>query len=226
MSTFFDMDGGGETVTIEKTDNGDFIFHGWDEETELAAIELGFEPSACWIVWNAINDDALDEELLDYASNENVSVVEALIFAGASVKAVDADGWTPLHHAVHKGHTGVVKALLKARASADARNRYGYAPLHLAASSNNVDVTNILLSAGALVNSYHFTPLHTAALNGHVDVVTTLLKAGANVHAYTVDDKTPLRLAEQRGHALVVKVLKDWKGSAEHEQILRARLRR
>jgi len=87
MTTFFEMDCGGETVTIEKTDDGDFIFHGWDEETELAAIELGFEPSACLIVWNAINDDGLDAELRRQVFYGNALLVEALIFAGADANA-------------------------------------------------------------------------------------------------------------------------------------------
>jgi len=180
MSTFFEMDCGGETVTLEKTDDGNIIFHGWDEETELAAIELGFEPSACLVVWNAVNNDALDEELLDYTSDGNTLMVETLLFAGASVKAKTYTGWTPLHIAARWGNTAVAQFLIKSKASVDAETQDGW------------------------------TPLHLAAQGGRVDSVKVLLRAGANVRARTVSGKNPLSIASEYDKYDVVKVIKDW----------------
>ena len=141
MTAFLDMDCGGETVTIEKTDNGDIIFHGWDEETELAAIELGFEPSLCLMLWNAINNDKLDIELLNYTSDGNTLMVETLLFAGASANAIGLGGWSPLHEAAAEGNADVVKVLLEAGASVDARTKSGETPFSIAIS---VEVAEIL----------------------------------------------------------------------------------
>jgi len=180
MSTFFKLDCGGETVTIEKTDDGDFIFHGWDEETELAAIELGFEPSACWIVWNAINNDTLDEELFEQSYRGNVLCVEALIWAGSSVEAERYDEWTPLHVVAANGNADVAEILLEAGASVDAKTYTGW------------------------------TPLHVAAQDGHANVAKTLLKAGANVDAKDTAWVTPLKLALYYKKHDVVAVLESW----------------
>ena len=182
-STFFDIDCGGETVTIEKTDDGDFIFHGWDEETELAAIELGFESSLCWMFWNAINednDDEINEELLQQSHLGNTLVVKALLFAGANIETTNFSGWTPLHYAACYGRTDIVNLLIKAGASVDAKAWDGR------------------------------TPLYAAAANDHADVAKILLEAGASVDARTKSGKTPLKLALDYTNTSVVKVINDW----------------
>jgi len=180
MSTFLNIDCGGEAVTLERTNNGDIIFHGWDEETELAAIELGFEPSACWIIWNAINEDALDRELFSQAYRGNALLVEALIFVGASSKAKNYGDWTPLHIAGQLGYTTVAKLLLEAGANVDAK-----------------DPDN-------------WTPLHLAALSGRIDIVKLLLEAGASVYARTRDGQTPLGIASSREESNIVTIIHDW----------------
>ena len=177
MSTFFDIDCGGETVTIEKTDDGDFIFHGWDEEAELAAIELGFEPSTCWSVWEAINNDTLDTELIYHADQANALLVKTLLFAGASVDAKDDTDWTPLHEAARWGCSDVVRILLKAGASVDAKDWNGRTLLHMAAWYGHADITKILLEAGAKADvrdGVHETPLDHARMRKHDNVIAIL----------------------------------------------------
>jgi len=144
MSTLFEMDCGGETVTIERTDDGDFIFHNWDEETELAAIELGFEPSACLVVWNAINEDWLDAELIEQSARGNVLCVEALIFVGASVEAQRYGGWQPLHNAAMHGHADVAKVLLEAGANVSAKDYDGFTPRQNASLLGKTKVHKII----------------------------------------------------------------------------------
>jgi len=147
MSTFLNIDCGGETVTIEKTDDGDVIFHGWDEETEMAAIELGFEPSPCFAVWNAINDDALDDELCEYFNHDcdgNPLIAEALIFAGASVNRMEPGSWTPLHSAAYGGTTDVVRVLLEAGAQTDRKSRANMTPLQVAKLWGRAGVAKVL----------------------------------------------------------------------------------
>jgi len=180
MSTFFDIDCGGETVAIEKTDDGDFIFHGWDEETELAAIELGFEPSNCWIVWNAINNDDLDQELINQIHHNNNFVVEALLFLGVSVNCKVDNGWAPLHYAAGCGNIDAVKVLLEAGAGVDTRS------------------------------DFFSTPLHLAAMDGHNDIAKLLLEAGASVQAKNRSRQTPLHVAERYKRKGVATIINDW----------------
>jgi len=168
MSTFLNIDCGGETVTLERTDDDDIIFHGWDEETDLAAVELGFEPSACLIIWNAVNNDALDAELRRFASRGSALIVEALLFVGARVNAQDDLGWTPLHNAALRGHATVVKILLKAGAHHGIRSHRGMTQLQKAAWRGRADIAKILLDAGAKVDN---EALRAATQNGHKDVV-------------------------------------------------------
>ena len=217
MSTLFEMDCGGETVTIERTDDGDFIFHNWDEETELAAIELGFEPSACLAVWNAINDDRLDAELIEQSSKGTALCTEALIFAGASVDAKTRTRWTPLHYAADRGYEDIARVLVDAGASVDAKDCDEWTPLHNAAMSGHADVAKVLLEAGASVNEQHdagWTPLHEAARWGHTAATKVLLEAGANVDAKDTAGVTPLKLALYYKKHDVVAVLESW--IAEH----------
>jgi len=217
MSTFFEMDCGGETVTIEKTDDGDFIFHGWDEETGLAAVELGFKPSACLIIWSAINEDSLDEVLRQQCEVGDAAAVVALLFAGASVDAKDYDGWTPLHYAAYYVNADVTRVLLEAGASVDLKDSTGWTPLHLAAFRGHADLAKTLIGAGANVDArtnLKNTPLHIVADNGHPDIAKLLLKAGANFNAENHLGYTPLHTAERYQNKGVVKVIKAW--IAEH----------
>jgi hypothetical protein len=82
-SDFFEIDCDGEVVIIERTDDGKLLFHNWDMDAELAAIELGFEPSLCFHIWNVAAQDQLDHRLSEVAFDENIVLVEALLFAGA-----------------------------------------------------------------------------------------------------------------------------------------------
>jgi len=213
MNDLFKMDCGGENVTLERTSNGDIIFHGWDEETELAAIELGFEPSTCLMLWNAINDGILDEELFEQTRKGNALIVEALIFVGASVHEDFVDDWTPLHAAALLDHINIVNVLLKAGASVDTKDNGGVTPLHYATQFGHTDVAKVLLKAGASVDPKDidgWTPLHLAAANGHTDVVKVILEAGANVDARTEDGRTPLGLASSRSRPVIVEIIEDW----------------
>jgi len=50
---FFDLDCGDsdDPVRLEILDTGEVVFHNFDLEVELAAQELGFAPSDCYVVW-------------------------------------------------------------------------------------------------------------------------------------------------------------------------------
>ena len=86
-----------------------------------------------------------------------------------------ADGNSNLFHAVHGGHAGIVDILLAAGFDPNAEEKVGWTPLRIAAS------------------------------NGQRTIVTSLLKAGADKDRTTTDHGiTPLYMAAQNGHGLVV----------------------
>ena len=214
MSTLFEMDCGGETVTIEKTDDGDFIFHGYDEDAELAAIELGFEPSPCWIVWTAINNDELNYVLLDQVMLDHASEVEALIFVGADVEASGSENWKPLHTTAFNNSIKTAKTLIESGAHVDAKDEDGWTPLHAAVSRGHADLAKTLIGAGANVDAstnLKNTPLHLLADNGrHPDIARLLLKAVANFNAENHLGYTPLQTAEQYQSKGVATIINDW----------------
>ncbi|CAB4029582.1 serine threonine- phosphatase 6 regulatory ankyrin repeat subunit B-like, partial, partial [Paramuricea clavata] len=61
-------------------------------------------------------------------------ILQLLLNHGASVNAVNEEGYTPLHGAASRGHDGILQLLLNHGASVNAVNEEGYTPLHDAAS--------------------------------------------------------------------------------------------
>lgn len=80
---------------------------------------------------------------------EQQSITELLINAGAQLEAQDHDLRTPLHVAAIRGHKVTVQLLIKAGANIEAKNSNGCTPLHLAVQKDHQDIVKILLSNGA-----------------------------------------------------------------------------
>ena len=58
-----------------------------------------------------------------------------------------------------------------------------------------------------------------AAFHGHADIVKLLLEKGANVNSIGKGGVTALRIAEQRGHAHIVDILRAAGGKRYTENI-------
>jgi hypothetical protein len=144
-STFYELEcGGDEPVVMERRDDGELIFHGWDQEAEEAAIELGFEPSLCWKVWQ--RKDHLDLGLIDVAEGD-LEEVAALLAAGADVHASEDDA---IFVAAEHGHLEVAKLLIDHGADV---NVFYEAPLAVAATD---EMHELLIEAGADPNVDHW----------------------------------------------------------------------
>jgi hypothetical protein len=186
-STFYELDcGEDEPVVMERRDDGELIFHGWDQDAEAAAVELGFEPSLCFVVHQATRSDDLDWALWHSIRDHNAPLVAALLAGGADPNAEDPN---------YKKYKGT-------------HNPAG-TPLGTAILEGDPDVVLIVIEAGADVNADDGYALTKSARLGDHALVDILLSAGADAHA---DDYEALRQADQYGHTTVVKILKDWIG--------------
>ena len=128
------------------------------------------------------------------------------------VKAISADGWTPLHLAAYFGHPDAAKALLNKGADVNARstNAMRNTPLHAAVAGRNLAIVKLLLDFGADVNATQsggWTPLHAAAQGGLAEIAALLVKAGADRSLRAGNQQTAADLALANGHAAVVEIL-------------------
>jgi ankyrin repeat protein len=131
--------------------------------------------------------------LHDAAGLGDVAGVVALLDPdSALVGSRDADGWTPLHHAVNGGHLELAELLLDRGADVGARDAEERIPLHLASYMGNTDVVRLLLDRDSDVTAREFrgrTPLYMATNWGDdLEVVRLLVEAGSDVN-----DRTPTR---------------------------------
>jgi hypothetical protein len=127
-----------------------------------------------------------------------------LIAMGASVNAVNNDGWSPFAIACAKGHLKVARLLHEAGADIHAQNGEGERPLHNTADMGQLRVVKWLLSIGAVVDATNHSgwqPLHFACASGHLDVAQALLKDGARLDCQNSDLWTCAHCAAAYGKA-------------------------
>ncbi len=102
--------GDDEPLVMEVVRPGEIIFDdGFDPEAERAAIELGFTPSPCFVVWHAARIGQLDKALHWAACHGHSAATEALIAAGANVHSRNNYA---LRCASGRGHAVIVEHLL------------------------------------------------------------------------------------------------------------------
>ncbi|KKK22567.1 hypothetical protein AOCH_004771 [Aspergillus ochraceoroseus] len=126
-------------------------------------------------------------------NDECIDILKFAVEKGLSVNVVSNEGWTPLHLAVYVG-AGV--------------------PDH--AFDKIAEYIHLLLCSGADVNarlqsSNAETPLHLAvtAIVPRPNLVSLLIKAGAEVDSPTLEGKTSLHLAAERGREGIFRIIHD-----------------
>jgi ankyrin repeat protein len=149
------------------------------------------------------------------AMRDDVAIIERLVHAGASVRAVSRpEGNTPLHNAARAGATDAIAALVAAGSNVDARNAHGRTPLAhalLGGTTPDPAVARALLDAGADPDQPDLagrTALHHAAANGFVAWIELFGRAGTAANARDNDDLTPLHLAVLQRRTTVIAPLR------------------
>jgi len=160
--------------------------------------------------------------------------LELLIKKSADINSGVLRGYPPSFFAVWYDHPDTLGRLLTHGADANAEDRRGWSLLHYAVVFP--DITKLLLEKGANPNAVERargqTPLHVAA-SGYNEgrdyktmpfqrhwksesvepSVELLIKYGANVNTKDWEGNTPLALAQEKGYAEIVELLKN--GSKE-----------
>lgn len=138
-----------------------------------------------------------------------LSIVKALVKAGANVNHGTRSRSTPIRGAAYDGHLGVVKYLAEKGADIHIPNHCGQSPLGIAAAMKRIDCAEYLISRGACVNEMGHnkdTPLHIAVESGDHKVCKLLVKAGAKNIANSIGH-TPCMLAACHGHEALLEHL-------------------
>ena len=153
---------------------------------------------------------AVDEGLLVAASYGYDPVVQALIGHGADVRAVDAEGCTPLILAAQQGHVGTIPLLVRHGSDVHARTRWGSTSLTWAAGKGHVAAIGLLVDAGADVHAEDCkrrTALMWAARAGHLGSIDALMERAAPLAHLDYNRNTALMLAAREGHVPVIDAL-------------------
>jgi len=94
----------------------------------------------------------------------------------------DAQGWTPLHYAVHTGNRRMIEELLKETIPLDLQNNDGQTVLHMAVIHQFNDIVLTLLTHKATPNlsdKHGLTPLYYAMVGCNRIIAEHLIKHGA-----------------------------------------------
>ncbi|HQG27667.1 MAG TPA: ankyrin repeat domain-containing protein, partial [Candidatus Ozemobacteraceae bacterium] len=123
------------------------------------------------------------------AQSGNISIVRALLNAGADVNARNPQDITPLHLAAWDGNAEIVSLLLERGADVNRRNHRneGMSALDIAAMTGAADVVRILIEHGAdpRLGSpvSRVTPLHLATAWDQTRAAEELVRGGADINA-------------------------------------------
>ena len=143
------------------------------------------------------------DKMFDDIRSGNILEVVRHIKDGFDLRQTDSESWTALHWAVEYGRLDLVLILLDAEPLLlHMRTREGLSALSIAAWTGNVPMVELLLAQGSDVSDktkWGETPLHHAVSFGNYHVCKTLLAAEADP---TIEDKmerSPCKLAFQKG---------------------------
>ncbi|OXU19925.1 hypothetical protein TSAR_009954 [Trichomalopsis sarcophagae] len=144
------------------------------------AVELGYEDLLVFLLKQKVNLKQTykneGNSLLHLACRHDREFsVEKLLFAGASVRAVNRFAETPLHMAAQYSSIYIVQKLLTFKSDIDAEDSCKRTPLHHAIVLEKVDVIKYLLNHGASIQAV-ITPLTKAIKNKQYNIIKLFIR--------------------------------------------------
>ncbi|TRZ03944.1 hypothetical protein DNTS_029287 [Danionella cerebrum] len=142
----------------------------------------------------------------------HIEAVTKLLEGNADMHLKDKQGRAALHWAAAQGEVPIIEALLDAGADANTTDKERKSPLHLAAIEGHAKAISALLDGEAKVGAKEMdgcSALHYAAQNGKRGAAAVLLASNKskNVDERNVWRRTPLHLAAEHGHEMLVSLL-------------------
>jgi ankyrin repeat protein len=157
-----------------------------------------------------------DPRLIQAVKNRDVDSVREVLAqrpVRVDVNAMQGDGATALHWAVHRDDLPIADLLIRAGARPNVADDLGITPLHLACTNRSGAMVERLLTAGASANATlpgGETALMTCARAGDARAVKALLARGADVNAREHEHhQTALMWASAQRHPDIVELLID-----------------
>jgi ankyrin repeat protein len=157
-----------------------------------------------------IRERAPDPDLFEAAAlGETELVAELLQETPGGAKAMAPDGFGVLGLAVYFGRSETAEFLLKAGANPNtsSANEFKVRPIHSAAAhrdpATSMEMVRVLLDWDAdpnVAQAGGWTPLHQAASHGREEIARLLVEHGASKTAKSEDGRTPLEMAQAKGH--------------------------
>ena len=131
---------------------------------------------------NAFATDARQTALMWATSEKHLTIVKALVAAGADVRARTSGGFSPLLFAARQGDAESGAVLLDAGADPNDRARDGSTALVIAVASGREDMAVLLLERGADPNATGggYSALHAAVPKDMRRAIKALLAHGAD----------------------------------------------
>ena len=161
--------------------------------------------------------DAYDRRPIHYAAMHGHPTIVSFLLGRAESSPTDMDGYTPLMHAISRGHLEIVRIFVDAKIPVEpTKVSNDLIPLSLACQYGHVEVARLLLASGAKVlpNSEGLYPQHFAAKAGHEEICRLLvdhsIDGGGKDRADKYNLWTPLHHAAVGGearHLACIKVL-------------------
>ncbi|KAJ3471850.1 hypothetical protein MRS44_001949 [Fusarium solani] len=151
-------------------------------------------------------------------------IIEAM---GARLKCRDGGGWTVLSWAAENGHEVTFKRLIDNGADVESRDDLDRTILHYAIRNGNEAIVGMLLDLGVDPeprdkDEDEQSPLHYAAESGSEAAVRMLLEIGADDQVRDNAGHTPLSLATERGHEVIIQLLQQHADSPANRQSSKA----
>eukprot|EP01103_Thecamoeba_quadrilineata_P016383 TRINITY_DN5463_c0_g1_i1.p1 TRINITY_DN5463_c0_g1~~TRINITY_DN5463_c0_g1_i1.p1 ORF type:complete len:1264 (-),score=264.59 TRINITY_DN5463_c0_g1_i1:43-3834(-) len=155
-------------------------------------------------------DQALSNDLLSAARNENLEMIKAILSKDPSViLARDSKNRTILHIAAHKGHLDMVTVSINYKANINALDKYRRTPLHISIEQKHLKVSQLLVEAGCdlmMESSSGVLAFHKLLKKKFknqalcIEVLRLMLKKGVKInHKVYKYGLTPLHYAVMNG---------------------------